>query len=75
MNKKGDSGMTNPIERAVQMLFPENGPQTRNVKFLCAGTMNVTAEALAEHIVRAEVQIRGDSSHYVQDVDGHLTAH
>ena len=58
------------IERAADLLFPAEGPRTLNVKFLCAG--NVTADALAEQIVRAEVQIRHGHAKLVADVDQDL---
>ncbi len=63
------------IERAAQMLFPDEGSRTLNVKFLCGGVANnVTAEGLAEQIVRAEVQIRSGSARLVSNVDGDLTS-
>lgn len=61
------------IERAVSLLFPENGPRTLNIKFLCGGLDNITAEALAEQLVRAEVQIRAGSARRVDNIDRHLT--
>jgi hypothetical protein len=63
----------NQIDRAAAMLFPEEGSRTRNIKFLCGGMENVTARALAEQIVRAEVQIRSGSARLVMNVDAHLT--
>lgn len=55
------------IERAADLLFPAEGPRTLNIKFPCA--RNVTADALAEQIVRAEVQIRSGHAKLVNDVD------
>ncbi|MDZ4056173.1 MAG: hypothetical protein U1D69_04270 [Polynucleobacter sp.] len=61
------------IQRAADLLFPATGPRTLNIKFLRGGVENISAEALAEQIVRAEVQIRSGSARLVQNVDGHLT--
>ena len=61
------------IDRAAELLFPENGPRTLNVKFFCAGESNITAEELAEQIVRAHVQIQNGTARLVTDVDRHLT--
>jgi len=65
--------MVNQIERAAAMLFPEEGGRTLNIKFLCGGVVNADAQALAEQVVRAEVQIRAGSARLVTDVDRHLT--
>lgn len=61
------------IERAAEILFPATGPQTLNVKFLCGGVENYSAEALAEQIVRAEVQILAGSARLMENIDQHLT--
>lgn len=61
------------IDRAAELLFPENGRQTLNVKFFCAGDTAVTAEELAEQVIRAHVQIHGGTARLVNDVDSHLT--
>ena len=61
--------MTSVIERAADLLFPNDGPQTLNIKFLCAGDENITAESLAEQLVRAESQIRGGSARLVESID------
>jgi hypothetical protein len=63
----------NYIERAAELLFPVNGSQTLNVKFFCAGEANVSAEALAEQIVRAEVQLQNGTARLVENVDRDLT--
>lgn len=60
----------NMIDRAADLLFPEDGRQrTLNVKFLCAGEDNVSAEALAEEIVRAASQIRSGTAQPVDSID------
>lgn len=66
--------MTSQLERAVRLLFPPQGPRTHNVKFLCGGEEDVTAEGLAELIVRAHVQIRSGSARLVENVDTGLTS-
>lgn len=61
------------IDRAAELLFPQNGPRTLNVKFFCGGDENVSAEALAEQLVRAHVQIQSGAARLVTDVDRRLT--
>lgn len=61
--------MSSLIERAANLLFPEEGRQTLNVKFFCAGEDNVTANDLAEQIIRSESQIRSGSARLVEAVD------
>lgn len=65
--------MTDQIDRAANMLFPEEGGRTLNIKFLCGGVENANAQTLAEQVVRAEVQIRAGSAKLVDSVDSHLT--
>jgi len=66
--------MSTQIERAAQMLFPDEGGRTLNIKFFCGGVENnISAESLAEQVVRAEVQIRAGSARLVENVDSHLT--
>lgn len=61
------------IERAADLLFPVNGSQTRNIKFLCAGRNGVDAEELAAMVVRAELQVREGVAKPIRDVDSYLT--
>ncbi|PSJ42138.1 hypothetical protein [Allosphingosinicella deserti] len=61
--------MSTMIERAADLLFPESGRQTLNIKFFCGGDDNVTALQLAEQVVRAETQIRGGSARLVERID------
>jgi hypothetical protein len=65
--------MVSQIDRAAAMLFPTEGGRTLNVKFLCGGVDKADAQALAEQVVRAEVQIRAGSARLVADIDSHLT--
>lgn len=65
--------MTSPLDRAANMLFREQHGRTLNIKFLCGGAENRTAQELAEQVVRSEVQIRAGSARLVTDVDSHLT--
>ena len=61
------------IDRAAELLFPKNGPTTLNIKFFCAGETVVTAEELAEQVVRSYVQIQSGTARLVTNVDSHLT--
>lgn len=54
--------MSSVIDRAADLLFPAEGAQTLNIKFLGVGVETTTAEDLAEQIVRAESQIREGSA-------------
>jgi hypothetical protein len=65
--------MSTQIEQAVQLLFPEEGSRTLDIKFFCGGLANnITAESLADQVVRAEVQIRAGAARLVDNVDSHL---
>lgn len=61
------------VDRAAELLFPVEGGRVRNIKFLCGGQPNVSAEAVAEMILRAEVQVRSGKVKPLASVDGHLT--
>lgn len=61
------------IDRAAELLFPVNGPQTLNVKFFCAGDTTITAEELAEQVLRAHLQVQNGTARLVESVDAHLT--
>lgn len=65
--------MADFISRAADLLFPDEGRQTLNVKFFSGGESHVTASSLAEQIVRAEAQINAGNATYVTDVDADLT--
>lgn len=64
--------MTVAIERAADLLFGE-GHTAVNVRFLCGGQENVSAEQLAERIVLSEAQIRGGHARPIENVDEYLT--
>lgn len=67
---RGEGSMVHSmIDRAADLLFPETGRQTLNIKFFCGGEDNITAQQLAEQIVRAETQIRGGSARPVENLD------
>jgi hypothetical protein len=61
--------MSSPIDRAAEALFPDEGAQALNVKFFCAGDENVSVDALAEIIVRADSQVRHGTARLVTDID------
>lgn len=59
----------NLIDRAADLLFPAEGQRTLNVKFFCAGDENVSANELAEQIIRADSQIRSGTARLVDEID------
>ena len=61
--------MLNAVDRAAALLFPEGGPQTLNIKFFCGGAANVSAEQLAEQLLRAHSQIANGQSVALERVD------
>ena len=61
--------MTNTIDRAADLLFPDEGGRILNVKFFCAGDENVSAADLAQQIITAEEQIANGHARIVADVD------
>ena len=65
--------MTVAIERAADVLFGQ-GRSAVNVRFLCGGRDNVSAEELAESIVLSEAQIRGGHARRIENVDDYLTS-
>jgi hypothetical protein len=73
MERKGRCKMTTAIDRAADLLFGESGRSVVNVRFLCGGQTNVSAEQLAEQIVMSEAQIRGEHARRVENVDEYLT--
>ncbi|MBG6178544.1 hypothetical protein IWQ55_006402 [Labrenzia sp. EL_208] len=62
-----DNDMTTLVERAADLLFPEEGPRTLNVKIHSDG--NLSMNNLAEQIVRAEAQIRSGTARLVRKID------
>lgn len=65
---------TSAIERAAYLLFDSEGRSVVNVRFLCGGQDNVSAEQLAEQIVLSEAQIRGAHARRIDNVDEYLTS-
>ena len=61
--------MVDFVTRAADLLFPEGGRQTLNVKFFSAADGHINASDLVEQIVRAECQISAGTAVLVQDVD------
>ncbi|AQR74935.1 hypothetical protein [Sphingomonas sp. LM7] len=66
--------VNNAIERAADLLFGDAGRSVVNVRFLCGGQDNVSAERLAEQIVLSEAQIRGEQARRITNVDEYLTS-
>lgn len=65
---------TSAIDRAADLLFGNPDRVLVNVRFLCGGDDNVSAEHLAEQIVLSETRIRGNRARLIENVDQHLTA-
>lgn len=61
------------VDRAAAQLFPTEGGKIRNIKFLCGGQPNVSAEEVAEMILRAESQVRSGAVKRLETIDSHLT--
>lgn len=61
--------MTNFVDRAADLLFPDVGGRTLNVKFFCAGDDNVSAADLAQQIIIAEEQVRDGTARIVHEID------
>ena len=65
--------MTSAIERAADMLFGREDRVVLNIRFLCGGEANVSAEGLAEQIIFAESQIDAGRVRRIENVDQYLT--
>jgi hypothetical protein len=65
--------MTSAIDRAADLLFGDVRAAV-NVRFLCGGSENVSAEQIAERIVLSEAQIRGGHARRIDNVDEYLTS-
>jgi hypothetical protein len=61
--------VANHIDRAADLLFPATGRRTLNIKFFDACEHNISAEQLAEQIVRGESQIVNGTAFLVADID------
>ena len=63
--------MTSQIDRAVALLYPEQGRRAVDVKFFCQP--KATADALAEQVVACMAAL-DDPSRVITNVDQGLTA-
>lgn len=61
--------MSNIIDRVAELLYPEDGLTTVDIKFFCGGVDNVSAVNLAEMVHRAVTQIESGSAILVEDID------
>jgi hypothetical protein len=62
--------MSSELDRAATALFPEVGPAAiGNVKFMGGTRRIVTAEELAEQLMRANAQIREGVAVRIADLD------
>ncbi|MEN3749935.1 hypothetical protein TPR58_22370 [Sphingomonas sp. HF-S3] len=66
--------MTSAIDRAAELLFGNAERVLVNVRFLCGGEPNLSAEHLAEQIVLSETQIRAGRAREIVNVDEYLTS-
>lgn len=64
--------MSNLIDRVADLLYPDVGPTTLDIKFFSGGMNNVSAVDLAEQVLRSDTQIRSGSATLVEDVDSVL---
>jgi hypothetical protein len=64
--------MNSLIDRAADILYPSEGPSTLDIKFFSGGLSNVSANDLAEQVLRSEAQVQSGSALLVEDVDMHL---
>ena len=60
------------IDRVADLLYPDEGSTTLDIKFFSGGMANVSANDLAEQVLRAEMQIQSGSARLVKDVDRDL---
>ena len=68
--EEGGSAMNSQIDRAVALLFPEQGRQALDVKFFCQPES--TQEALAEQVIACMASL-DDQSCIITNVDAGLT--
>ncbi|NOR61982.1 MAG: hypothetical protein GQ535_05730 [Rhodobacteraceae bacterium] len=64
--------MSSLIDRVADLLYPEDGPTTLDIKFFSGGMSNVSAVDLAEQVLRSNVQIQSGSAVLVDDIDSYL---
>jgi len=64
--------MSHNIDRLVTELFPQDGPQARNVKFFVGNNRDVTASDLAEQFLRASAQVRTGNAVVIESLDSDL---
>ena len=65
--------MTTQLERAANALFPSTGNLVGNVKFFRGRARRVTADQLADQLLRADAQVRSGEALPVENIDGDLT--
>ena len=65
--------MNTQVKRATDALFPTDGSvETGNVKFFLGSSRVVTAEQLADQLVRADAQVREGVARPLKTLDGDL---
>jgi len=64
--------MTTLIDRVADILYPEEGLATADIKFFCAGDHdNMTAEGLAQIVHRALIHVDNGTAKPVNDLTGY----
>ena len=61
--------MTSLIDRVADLLYPEDGRTTLDIKFFSGGLSNVSAHDLADQVLRALTQVDSGSAVLVADAD------
>lgn len=65
--------MTSDLEQVTNSLFPREGSsRIGNVKFYEGTSRDVTAEQLADQLVRANVQIETGTAVRIEDIDSEV---
>lgn len=64
--------MSTLIDRVADLLYPESGPATADIKFFCAGDApSITADDLAEVVHRALLHVRNGTAQPIADLTGY----
>ena len=67
--------MSSELDRAATALFPDSGPaRIGNLKYMSGTRRVVTAEELAEQMMRAEAQIREGAAVRITNLDAGFCA-
>lgn len=64
--------MSDVIDQAAALLFPEGTRGVSNIKFFLGSRRDLTAEELAGEVIRIESLVADGRCHQVEDIDGDL---